>query len=487
METADVFESYYCKGPIFFLKLMGLWPSESLLRRRSKFAIYMILSVSFALPQLLFIIRKSAGNLDVVAENVGVIIMILLGIIHYTSAYVNRERLDALYFEAVEEWRNITDKKERKILAGFIWTAWLVGIIYTGYMVANGLIVVPALPIICTLLDHYHPMENGTQYRVVPTNNDYFFFEQEDHYWFAWMHAVVGVNSVCFVFSGLNTMYIMFIREICGLFSIVRYILNRMFLRIFSFRLTKHVTSRTNSSNNLPDISNESTHVMSQNNTVFDNLQGDTMNKSIRDELKQAVSLHVKVTRFCELLEDTFNLMIMLVQLLNIFLVSITYYYVSNFWKVPSSWGAVVVAVHLDATSIVNPVAVHPAAVVVSAARIQVFLDEELQIEFQGEFKLEGLRENFPVLELGEGIPILIGAPAAAQNIQPSDDRPATAHQPIDDDLLEMFLDAELQKEFSEEFIVASCLQNEHSAVPELIPPLSSSESKAPPAKRSRH
>ncbi|KAJ8682371.1 hypothetical protein QAD02_018163 [Eretmocerus hayati] len=199
----EAFGEFYCRCPKLLMKSLGLWPSQSLWKKRIGFLIYVTYLSSVLIPQVLFIIQDRGRNFDALLENIGSIAILINGIVQCATLRLNGAKFQELYTRSVKNWQLIKDKEEKEILTKYVRIASLVGVIFTGY-VTIGITVTPLMmPTLSVLLDHYQPKVNDT-HKYPFFFADYVFFDQNEYFWFSWLHMNLAYILQFFLSSGFR-------------------------------------------------------------------------------------------------------------------------------------------------------------------------------------------------------------------------------------------------------------------------------------------
>ncbi|KAJ8682380.1 hypothetical protein QAD02_018172, partial [Eretmocerus hayati] len=294
-QDPKAFEDFYCRCPKFIFKVFGLWPSQSPLRKHITFIIGVLYTLSVVVPEAIFIPQCGLQDFDIIVENLAAISLVLLGFGEYCVLYYNHSKFKELYAESLENWEDIEDRKERKILTKCVRIASLTGFIYAVFVMGGVILVPPCLPLTSVLMDHFYPMENDS-HKFPPFYVDYVFFNQDNIYWISWLHMWLYYVLNILMNTGFVCIYILYVNEICGLSDIL------------SFRLFTAHTSNVRAYG-------EILRNYSYNFEPFD--------------LKKFVYLHNKSFRFCEMLEDNFNIIFLSVVMNSVLPISLLYYYVA--------------------------------------------------------------------------------------------------------------------------------------------------------------
>ncbi|KAL7291106.1 hypothetical protein TKK_0015235 [Trichogramma kaykai] len=203
------------------LKFLGLWPTQSRLRKNLSFLTFTFIIFSLVIP----IFRGMLNNktdLVIIIEDITGILYLLSIYTKYLSFYVFEERMIRVYNQLVKDLEDITIKEEKAILRKHARQGRFLSIIYVSYG-AMATVVFNSTPYIPLILDKVFPL-NETRDLLFPYYADYYFIDAvEYHYTLFTFHGAMVICAATLGATAVDSMFVVNVKHNCGLFNIVCY------------------------------------------------------------------------------------------------------------------------------------------------------------------------------------------------------------------------------------------------------------------------
>ncbi|OXU32113.1 hypothetical protein TSAR_002954 [Trichomalopsis sarcophagae] len=199
----------YYKSCKVLMEMLGLWPYQTLKRKRLTCIIFYSLHGSLLLPQVIRLLQTKDFN--IIVENTISILFLFVCIAKYAVSYASGPNFKLLFTQIAADWHKITDKSEREILSKYgndVYVFW-------AWATYN---MMPFLP---PILDIVLPLPNGSHPLLLPFYANYIFFEQLDYHYETALHAFFVYFFATSLFAGIDTIYVSTVKHTCGLFAII--------------------------------------------------------------------------------------------------------------------------------------------------------------------------------------------------------------------------------------------------------------------------
>ncbi|KAL7302914.1 hypothetical protein TKK_0004143 [Trichogramma kaykai] len=208
----DDIERRYEKISKFSLKSLGLWPTQSKLKRYTGFTIFTFLVLKIVYPQIVNVLKHSDNTIITLETAVYVLFNVIS-----LSKYVK-----ALMLSIYEVRKNLTDHHEIKLMKKYENEAYFLVRFYALY-VLTGILLHSLVPFAPPLLDAIYPLKNGTRGRLLPYRGDFVWFKQDDYHYEICVDFIVSAVIFWLLYAGIESIYTSTIKQICGLFAVVCY------------------------------------------------------------------------------------------------------------------------------------------------------------------------------------------------------------------------------------------------------------------------
>ncbi|XP_067209638.1 odorant receptor 49b-like [Linepithema humile] len=220
----DFFDTRYFRINKLFLSFVGLWPYQTSFMK--------ILTLSFAiygvtitcLPQIVYLF-KHTDDLDNLVELMPTLTGGIICVMKVISLIYNSEKFKMLLQHIREDWNNLLTKQEIQILTHYADNSRKFTLAYSisifGFVWSYSLI-----PLIAPILDVISPL-NETRPKKFPQLGEY-FLNQEKYYYPLMLNICVGYVACVSIAVATETMYVLLVEHICGMYDILCYRLENL-------------------------------------------------------------------------------------------------------------------------------------------------------------------------------------------------------------------------------------------------------------------
>ncbi|XP_023245423.1 uncharacterized protein LOC111642909 [Copidosoma floridanum] len=201
----DHYVQKYYKLIKLFMCTIGQWPYQAKKSAKILTFITVCFQATFIIPQVIKLI-KEMNNTDLVIE----ILALLIDSLTITIV-LNTIRND---------WKNLKDKEEIKILSKYSLYGKLMGYTYCCILVSSSITYL-FLPFIPYILDIINPL-NETRPREPKPAVDY-CIDEEKYSFLILLHFTLSITSALLLMLAIDTFFVSCVQHNCGLFAILEY------------------------------------------------------------------------------------------------------------------------------------------------------------------------------------------------------------------------------------------------------------------------
>uniref|UniRef100_A0ABD2WQB5 Odorant receptor n=1 Tax=Trichogramma kaykai TaxID=54128 RepID=A0ABD2WQB5_9HYME len=274
MNPDEVFDNKYFRLNRTLLKQVALWPYASTSSKVVKRIFIIVCFYSMSLPQAIRGIEEIVSdnvNGEIVIENLSGFLYFHAVIAKVVTQIITEKRLKYLYEEISNDWKIITDKKEKAVLEKSAAVGRNLTLAYTGFVVISAIFFISINAFVPVLLNYILP--GNTTYQKQLCIYAEYFVDQEKYFYYIFTHTmIIGVMTV-YVATAIDSVFVCCVQHVLGLFNIIKYRL-REISRMYD---------------------------TAENESIID------LHFDAKKYLINVVEIHKKTLDFAELIQNTYN------------------------------------------------------------------------------------------------------------------------------------------------------------------------------------
>ncbi|KAG7207339.1 hypothetical protein KM043_009004 [Ampulex compressa] len=219
--TMDFFDGRHFKINKVLLCLIGQWPFQS--REISTgILVLMILLAGTQFLTKVFGLISAYGDVSHVLECLGPIIADIGSVIKLLNAIFKADRMKQLMKRIENDWSSVEALPEYSILSAYAENGRKFTLVYSGVLYSSVTLFM-AMPILPILLD-----KNGNVTEMSIIDNVEYYVNTEEYFYPIVLHAYVTICIVTTIVISLDSIFVVFVQHVCGLFSILGYRLENL-------------------------------------------------------------------------------------------------------------------------------------------------------------------------------------------------------------------------------------------------------------------
>ncbi|KAF7379045.1 hypothetical protein HZH66_015279 [Vespula vulgaris] len=217
----DFFDGRHYRINKVLLSFIGQWPYQTISRRNITLSILFLLAGTQIIAKMCALVI-SYHDVDVLLENLAPFIVDLGGVIKIINCALKTEKMKILIDRIQTDIISYTKAGKVNILKKYAKDGRRFTIMYAGFLYAAMVIfmITPLKPLIFNTL-------NETSERPLIHHVEY-FVDTQRYYYFIILHSYVTIVICISAIVAIDTMFLIFIQHVCGLFSTLGYQLHHV-------------------------------------------------------------------------------------------------------------------------------------------------------------------------------------------------------------------------------------------------------------------
>ncbi|EZA46767.1 hypothetical protein DMN91_009717 [Ooceraea biroi] len=207
------------------LLLVGLWPYEHSVFKYCQMILCNIIVIMTTVCQIAKLIELRQ-DVNLVMKLLSPIVLYVVYIIKYQTFCIVAKKIRHLMKHIEEDWNMLKDKKELEIIGRYTYIGSVCTLCLT-ILGSLGTLTCFFLPFAPSILDIFMPL-NVSRPRQLLFPGEY-FVDQEKYFYAIWLHLDITLSLVVTTLIGTESLYIIYIQHVCGMFQVASYRLYQAF------------------------------------------------------------------------------------------------------------------------------------------------------------------------------------------------------------------------------------------------------------------